>query len=158
MNRRLRVVVFIILIALVIFSTTFILANSFMDYERSHGSSGVITGIITSTEDEEEWKQIDLIVRKIAHVIEYAFLGACVSALCVFIDRVYHKLFYGYFIAYSLFVAVLDEHIQSFSDRASSTSDILLDFLGSVIGFIGVVILCCALRYLIKRKKERKIK
>ena len=154
-NCKARILIFVILIAFVVASTAFILKNSLMNHEKSHGTSGVITEIVTDTEDEQEWEHTNLVVRKFAHVIEYALLGASVAAFCVFIDVVYRKHLYGYFIAYSLFIAVIDEHFQSFSDRASSTSDILLDFLGSTLGFAFVVALSFLILYLVKKKKQK---
>ena len=153
MSRRVRIFILIVLVASVTFSTAFILMNSLMDHESSHGTSGVITGIVTDTDDEDEWAHIDLIVRKLAHVIEYAVLGACISALSAFICHFYSKHLFGYAIAYSLFIAVLDEHFQGFSDRVSSTSDILLDFLGSIIGFSFVLIVFFILKYFLNKKK-----
>lgn len=158
MTPKLRTLILIFLIASVIFSTAFILVNSLMDYERSHSSSGVVTDIITSTEDEKEWASIELLVRKFAHVIEYALLGACVMALALFISRVFNKFLFGYSIAYSLFIAVLDEHFQSFSDRVSSTSDILLDFLGSIIGSSLVLIIFFVTIHLVRKNKKHKQK
>ena len=154
MNHGKRVLVLIILIAIVIASTAFILGNSLMDRDSSHGTSGVITSIVTDTEDEYEWDRVDLIVRKIAHLVEYAVLGACGSLLCVFIHSLYGSKIYCYLISYSLFIAVLDEHIQSFSDRGSSTSDILLDFLGSIIGFASVIAIYFAIAYFIKKNRK----
>ena len=154
MERGKRVIVLTILIILVICSTGFILINSLMDFEHSHNSSGVITDIITSTDDIKEWDHTDMIVRKLAHVIEYALLGACVSALAFFIGYIYNKRIYGYVLAYSLFIAVLDEHIQSFSDRVSSTSDILLDFVGALLGGLFVMIIYFTATHFLKRKNN----
>ena len=154
MSHKLRILILIILIALVIFSTAFIFMNSLMDYEHSHNSSGVITDIITSTDDIKERDHTDMVVRKLAHIIEYALLGACVSALCIFIGYFYKKYLYGYFIAYSLFIATLDEHCQSFSDRVSSTSDILLDFFGSLLGGVFAILIYFTVIYFLKRKNN----
>ena len=152
-NKRITLYL-VILIAFVIASTVFVLSNSLMDYEKSHGTSGVITDIVTDTDDEDEWEHIDLIVRKLAHVIEYALLGACVSVLALFIGCIYNTRIYGYVLAYSLFIAVLDEHIQSFSDRVSSTSDILLDFVGALFGGLFVMIIYFTVTYVLKRKNN----
>ena len=157
MNYSKRIVILVILIGLVVASTAFILINSAMDFEKSHSSSGVVTNIITSTDDAKEWDHTDMIVRKFAHVIEYALFGITASALCLFISLVYRKQFYSYFITYALFMAVLDEHIQSFSDRVSSTSDILLDFFGSLLGFAFVVTIYLVVRYFIKKKPLKTI-
>ena len=156
MNRKSRILILVSLIVLVIFSTAFIFMNSLMDYEHSHGPSGAITDIVNPTDDVKERDQTELIIRKLAHIIEYAVLGACASALCVFIDRVYRRRLYGYFIAYSFFIAVLDEHFQGFSDRVSSTSDILLDFLGSIFGFSIVLLVFFIALYFNSKKHKRK--
>ena len=57
---------------------------------------------------------------------------------------------------YVLLVAVLDEHIQSFSDRTSSTGDILLDFIGSLTGFAAVVALVSAKCRFFKNEKRHR--
>lgn len=158
MKHKRRILVLIILITLVICSTAFIFANSFMDNESSHGTSGAITDIITSTDDAEERNNVEFIIRKLAHVIEYAVLGLSVACLAIFIFHVYKQSAFGCGCFFVLFVAVIDEHIQSFSDRFSSTADILLDFFGSLIGFLGAVVLYFTVRYFIERKKKRIIK
>ena len=155
MNYSKRIVILVILIALVIISTAFILINSAMDFEKSHSSSGAITDAITSTDDIDEWNRIELIIRKLAHVIEYAVLGVCVACLLCYISHFYSLKLYGFGSFFVLLVAVLDEHIQSFSDRVSSTSDIFLDFLGSIIGVILVVGVLFVVRLIINKKRER---
>lgn len=154
MERGKRVIVLIILIILVICSTGFILINSFMDYEHSHNSSGVITDIITSTDDIKERDHTDMIVRKLAHVIEYALLGFSVACLLTFISHFYRLRFYGYGFFFVLLIAVIDEHIQSFSDRISSTSDIILDFVGAIIGFSFVLIAVFIIGAIMNKKKD----
>ena len=153
MERGKRIIILVILIGLVVCSTAFILVNSLMDFERSHGSSGVITDIITSTDDADEWDHTDMIVRKLAHVIEYAFLGFSSACLLSFISRIYNFRLYGYGFFFVLLIAVIDEHIQSFSDRVSSTSDILLDFVGAILGFSLVLLIVLIIGTILKKKK-----
>ena len=157
MNYSKRIVILVILIGLVVASTAFILINSAMDFEKSHSSSGVVTNIITSTDDAKEWDHTDMIVRKFAHVIEYAILGVSVACLLCYISHFYSLKLYGCGFSFVLLIAVLDEHIQSFSDRVSSTSDILLDFFGSLIGFAFVVTIYLVVRYFIKKKPLKTI-
>ena len=154
MKHSRRILILIILIALVICSTAFIFANSSMDNEHSHGTSGAITDIITSTDDTEERNHIEYVIRKLAHVVEFAVLGLSVACLAIFIFHVYKQSTFGYGCFFVLLVAVIDEHIQSFSDRFSSTSDILLDFFGSLLGFLGAIVAYFIVRYFIKRKKR----
>ena len=149
-----RILILVILIVLVVISTAFILINSAMDFEKSHSSSGAITDAVTSTDDIDEWNRIELIIRKLAHVIEYAVLGVSVTCLLCYIAHFYSLKLYGFGAFFVLLVAVFDEHIQSFSDRDSSTSDILLDFWGSIIGFILVFCVIFVARFIIKKKKR----
>ena len=141
-------IIFLILILTVVLVTAFILINSFMDYEKSHSSSGIITDLITSTDDLAEWDHTEFIVRKLAHLVEYSFLGLCVAALSVFLNATYNKKLYGYALFYVLLVSVTDEYIQSFTDRGSAISDVLLDFIGSLIGIVSVLLVALLLRRL----------
>ncbi len=83
------------------------------------------------------------IVRKIAHVCEYALVGFWLM-LCL---RVYTKRFLRHIswpLFGGLFVALIDETIQLFSEgRSSSVTDIWIDFSGILIGaFVGFFLLC----------------
>lgn len=117
----------------VMIATLLIFVNSTMNYESSHRMSGNVINIITDNEEEKE--PGELIVRKGAHMIEFAFLGLAVITLTWNIRSRFHKSRFGFSFFYVLAIAVTDEHIQSFSDRTSSTGDIILDFSGALIGF-----------------------
>ena len=126
-----------ILSVLVVVATLFIFTNSIMDYESSHGISGNVADIIIDTEESKEvW---ELFIRKSAHMIEYAVLGVAMITLVKQVEKDFGKKYYSMTLFYVLSVAVIDEHIQSFSDRTSSTSDILLDFTGAVIGILAAL-------------------
>ena len=105
-----------------------------MDYVASHDASGNVAVIFTDKVADKE--TLELIVRKSAHMIEYAFLGVPVICMSLRIYDRYKKPLLGFSLFYVLAVAVTDEHIQSFSDRTSSTGDIILDFFGAMIGFL----------------------
>lgn len=84
-------------------------------------------------------------VRKAAHFAEFALLGAlaflCSRAFDIGICPA---------LLYSIIAAATDETIQIYSsERSSSTTDVLLDFAGSVLG-----VLCLLL--IIKLRKPRK--
>ena len=100
---------------------------------------------------ELEKDYLELIVRKMAHLIEYAVLGIAVMLFVKCVEKDYLKRLYGTALFYVLFVAVLDEYIQGFSGRTSSTGDILLDFLGALVGFAFVF----AILFVRKRLKNR---
>ena len=93
------------------------------------------------------------IVRKSAHFLEYALLGALsfftlkIMGMKTF-PRVYFTL------GYSLLIAGCDEYIQTFREgRSGQVSDAFLDFSGAA----TAVALCLLVFFLIKRHKSRKI-
>lgn len=143
MNRLNRISIGIyVLVLWVVTATLFIFVNSAMDCESSHGiSENVINIIIDNEENEDNTENVEtketwkLVVRKGAHMIEFAFLGISVICLSLMIYGRYRKSIIGFSFFYVLAIAVLDEYIQSFSDRSSSTGDIILDFCGALIGF-----------------------
>ena len=124
----------IVLIAAIAVITSVIFINSFADIDSSHQSSGAVAQVIAPSA-KYNVGNIELIIRKAAHVIEYAVLGITVAAFIINIKKAFGKSFFGASLFYTLAVAVADEHIQSYSDRTSSTGDIMLDFCGAVIGF-----------------------
>jgi len=141
MNRNPKRVSKVILIGWIIATTLFIICNSAMDYKSSHNASGSVTDIIVS-KDEGNHSETEKMLRKAAHLVEYAVLGLGVMLLtiCWHIDS--GKGFYGTALFYVLAVAVADEYIQSFSDRTSSTGDIILDFSGALLGmFVAWLVL-----------------
>ncbi len=111
-----------------------IFMNSGENVESSHYFSGLIMRLF-QLEGDAGYEQTELIIRKIAHLVEYAVLGIAVMAFLLKTK----KTFYGMAMFFVLAVAVVDEHIQSFSGRNSATGDILLDFVGALMGF-GIVL------------------
>ena len=72
-------------------------------------------------------------VRKLAHMSEFALLGALLALLTGAFrrrDRVALMLLLG------LLTALLDETIQKFTGRTSSVLDVWLDFSGVVLGLL----------------------
>lgn len=148
-----RMVKYGIMIAVTIIATVFIFGNSFAGYDMSHNTSDSVSEIILPDKYSDS-ETVLLIIRKIAHLIEYAALGISVMLLVKFIELDLGKKLYAVALFYVLFVAVLDEHIQSFSDRTSSTGDILLDFFGALLGF-AIVIMIRFIYVKLKNRKER---
>ena len=143
-----------IMLAAILIVTLFIFGNSFAGYDMSHDTSNSISEIILPDKYSDSEKVL-LIIRKMAHLIEYAALGMAVMQFAKCVEKDYRKKLYAFACFYVLFVAVLDEHIQSFSDRTSSTGDILLDFFGALIGF-AIVITIYFICVKLKKRKERR--
>ena len=139
----------ILLFVAVIGVTAFILINSFMDVSSSHNLSEKVTVIVSP----KGVYGLEDIVRKLAHVVEFFALGVFTMLLSVFLHYRWKRNGIGFVLFYVLAVAVLDEHIQTFSDRTGSTSDIVLDFLGAFIG-IALVWAVFKIARLIKTKKK----
>lgn len=156
MKRDRNIYIELILFCLIAVVTGFIFFNSVKDYQESHNYSNSIADIIVSA-GEKQNVAIETIIRKAAHVIEYAILGVAVMALTLHIKQAFQRTFVGTSLFYTLAVAVADEHIQSYSGRTSSTGDIILDFCGAVIGFfVGWIIIksYTYIKHRCKRKQE----
>ncbi len=130
--------------------TCFIFSNSLKDSVDSLKSSNSVAELIGTDTTNADYPLINSIVRKLAHVVEFCALGITVMWLLISFQDVYQRALFGYGFFYVLFVAVIDEYIQSFSDRTSSVSDVLLDFAGALIGF---VVVWCGMYVLKKIKK-----
>ena len=126
-------------IAAIILITSVIFYNSFVDIDLSHQASNSVVNAIHpmenyQKEDYIEHGNLEVLVRKMAHIIEYAALGIAVILFVRFVEKNYQKKWYATAFFYVLLVAVLDEHFQGFSGRNSSTDDILLDLGGGLLG------------------------
>ncbi len=143
-----RLAIDIVLLCLIFAATAFIFFNSSLN---SEASTKVSDGIIDIIAPDVEGDNLDLIkvVRKAAHLIEFALLGALVMLFVQRRPQGSRLTLTGFSLFYVLAVAVTDEHIQKFSDRSSSTGDIILDFYGAVAGFIvalAALRLTCAVK------------
>ena len=143
-----------ILLVLIFAITLFIFGNSIVGYDMSQNTSNSVSEIILPDKYSGN-ETILLIIRKIAHLVEYAMLGFSVMLFVKCVEVNCGKKLYASAFFYVLLIAVLDEHIQSFSDRTSSTGDILLDFFGTLIGFTIVLSLFFIF---VKRKNMKKLK
>jgi len=153
MNIRSGLIVRILMLIAIITVTLTIFFNSFKDIVASHQDSNIVIDVIVS-EQSAESDGLELIVRKMAHLVEYAALGIAVMLFVKCVEKDYCKRLYGAALFYVLFIAVLDEHIQSFSNRTSSTSDIILDFFGALIGFAVVLVI----HFIYVKLKKRKLR
>lgn len=134
-----------------------IFVNSSKGFNESHANSNYVADVISklsgsiSISDEK----FQVLIRKIAHIVEYMVLGLLFGVEILMQKPNWRVLMCGYCLFSVLIIAVLDEHIQSFSDRTSSTGDIFLDFFGALIGFAFVI----AIHFIygkIKKRKERR--
>ena len=79
-----------------------------------------------------EKTNISIIIRKLAHFAEFMFLGIILYLLKVHTKKI--KITEIILICQS--VAIIDEFIQSFSDRTDKVTDIIIDISGAVTGIL----------------------
>ena len=143
------------LILAVLLVTALIFINSLDTVDESNQKSDSVTDIVENVTGDDE-RQLDLkkVVRKSAHLIEFAVLGAVIAFLLYYVKLVHNKRFYGVGAFYALAVAVSDEYIQTFSDRSGSVEDILLDFCGALIGVVLAMVVPAIITFIKKRKQN----
>ena len=92
-------------------------------------------------------------VRKLAHFLEYAALGAEYAALSFTLKKDTNTSFVWMALFFPLITAVADEFVQGFFGRSSLVSDVLLDFAGAC---CGIAITICILYVVARIKESRK--
>lgn len=150
----------LILIGLAILLTvTFIFHNSLTVSVVSNAESNAIADTVKPVMDPGSritTRTFRALIRKAAHVTEFAALGAGLTAMGLILVRGSWKRLRSHICAplfAVLMVAVLDEFIQSFTGRTSCLKDVLIDFGG---GLIGLAV--TAAIWAILRKRTRKAK
>ena len=134
--------------------TAFILLNSFLDFSASHKLSGIIMKWLFPNTPETNGVVEDFWLRKAAHLAEYGLLGVAVGGGITFLHHNYNKRVIGISLFGILAIAVLDEFIQSFSDRTSSVLDVMLDFGGATIGLLLLFTTVWLVGYIKSRNKR----
>lgn len=154
---RRRKIVFIIFLILTLACVAFIFSNSLSNGEESSRQSGKVVQAVLKATDFIGVKitNVDLlshIVRKCAHFLEFALLGA-LSFLTLKSMGLF-KIWQVYFgVGFCLLIAACDEYIQTFrSGRSGQVSDVFLDLSGSV----TAIAFCILITFLIQKHKKKK--
>ena len=152
-KRRIAVALLIVVMALVV---SFIFGNSLKSREESRNDSDVVVGVIESIIRAIFGRKIEnasFVVRKLAHFAEFLLLGLAVSGFVTVVN--YNRKWWlcGHALLFCLMVAVCDELIQSFVDRGSTVSDVLIDFSGATVGFFVLIALIEVVK-IVKNKKH----
>lgn len=131
--------------AMMIITNAFIFFNSFQSSEESNSNSQkvqeVVEPVVQAVVGKEARVNMSSFVRKSAHIVEFALLGAFCAAFVAIFKSLYKKNVLGYFLFYVLFSAVIDEYIQSFNDRTSQVEDVLIDFSGALMGILVILLI-----------------
>jgi len=159
-----RIVAIIIDSILILLTLLFIFGNSLQNVEESTNTSEGVTNIIVEKVEPikgavESNKitvdEVEAFTRSLAHVLEFAALGAEFMLLVLLIGL--KPLWCGILLSNSsvLVLAVLDEALQTLSDRATELIDIAKDFLGACLGTLFVLMLYAIM--LSFKKKQNKV-
>ncbi len=158
MNKK--TIIFIILIVLAAATAIFIFSNSLQSGEMSMAESASVIEWLRPIIDPAgrlSLEKLQFIVRKTAHFAEYFLLGLEFSVITLMISK---KIFTPWLfmpLFSTLFTAVIDEFIQSFTGRTSLLSDVLLDFFGGVCVFVFYICIYALFSALKKKKNKPKI-
>ena len=91
-------------------------------------------------------KNVSTFIRKFAHFAEFMFLGIILYIIKIYTNK--FKITEVLLICQS--VAVIDEYIQSFSDRSDKVTDIIIDISGAMTG----VLITFIIQKIIKNRKK----
>ncbi len=128
-----------VLLVFILVQTAFIWTNSVLSQESSGQMSGELTSLIKDMLGLRERVSDEFlhhIIRKTAHFTEFFILGALYTMIraCLPVKIRSALLIFPAFA--TLATAVTDEFIQSFTNRGSSVSDVVLDFCGALCAII----------------------
>lgn len=143
----------IIYLSLTFLIITFIFYNSMKNGQASSEASDLVLQFINNfiSKIGVDFKFDGYFIRKLAHFLEFFILGMFIMLTFeAFTNKTFKVL--GFPMFFIIFIPVIDEYIQLYSEgRASSVKDVLLDFCG---GIVGILLVC--LMITIKNKKSRK--
>lgn len=140
-----------LLLILIVMTLLFIFSQSMLPKEESSQESEAVGGIIAEIIPPEtkpgHFVQVNL--RKIAHFVEFAALGAEVALYIILFVKV-RKWAYLSFPS-ALITAFIDETVQVFSGRGPAITDVWIDFAG--FAFASLVFYTVAMLILFVRNK-----
>ena len=150
-----RSVLSTVLIVLTVLQLVFIFSQSLFDAPASNEESGFIMKIVTPVFELFVGKgNVTMaIIRKTAHFVEFAVLGALTASLAAIYGKRQY-LSFAFSLLCCLAAAVTDESIQLLSDgRSGQISDVLLDLSGAAVG-TAAIILILLIRKAAKRRSR----
>ena len=133
----------VVFIFISLFMTGYIFYNSCQKPSKTNAVSSKVSEEIKPIVDPENTiskNDFHKYTRKAAHVLEFGALGISIGVIFVCVYKKTRKIFISLPFLLTLSVAVTDEFIQSFNSRTSCLKDVLIDFSGSLCGFLIVFI------------------
>ncbi len=141
MARTIRIVFFSVLSLLII---CFIFSNSLPSIPESRETSLSVAALLRPLLDPHrrmEDETFHVLIRKIAHFVEFSALGVSLTGLSAQFERKRRYLF-GTPAVGAVFVAFCDEGLQFFTGRGNSIIDVLIDSAGAFCGVLFVAAIC----------------
>ena len=142
----------VVIVILTIGIIAFIFTNSLQNGEESNAFSAPFVEWaerIFDPNDKIPTQTFNYAIRKLAHITEFTMIGLALGGLMCSAYRAKKQWHIAAVLFWGLSIAVIDEYIQSFTARTSSVSDVLIDFVGVLIG-LGLT----ALVYHLTHKKQ----
>ena len=140
----------ILLLLFIIATLLFIFIQSMLPPEKSSQESGAVGEIIEEIipPDTKPGAFIQINLRKIAHFVEFALLGAEISLYIILFTR--KNIFVLLSFPTALMIAFFDETIQIFSGRGPAVLDVWIDFAGFTSASVIFYTVAVIIRYMCK--------
>ena len=137
----------------------FIFRNSMDGREESTAKSGQLLVFLQETLGLKFLT--NHILRKIAHVVEFAFLGFFAEGVFLLALNLIFKKYAGrvslvFTVLFGLITALLDETVQIYTDRGSMVTDAWIDFSGVVLGSLFCLILHSVIKHFLEKRGDKK--
>lgn len=161
---KLRKIAIIINVILIVLTVSIIFRNSLQSAKASTAESEGLTEIVEKLPPIEEAiennkitsKDVEISLRSLAHVAEFAALGALSMLLILIIEPKSLRLWVISPPLFCLVIGIADECLQLLSDRACEAIDVVKDFAGGILGGLLVLTVFGIFRLAhTKRTKER---
>lgn len=139
----------------------FIFSKSLSNGESSSNDSSFVVNLLTKyiirVDDPDSINMLTIIVRKLAHFLEFALLFSLINGLMISLTHYKNKAYMFITLFAVIFVPLVDETIQYLSPgRTPMVYDIWVDMAGGLFGiFVSAIIFCICVK---KRKKKLKDK
>ena len=153
-NMSRRNLIRLLFVLLIIATVSFIFIQSMIPPEDSEEQSGAVSEIIGEIIPPETpvGGYVQTNIRKIAHFVEFAVLGAEVATFVVLFIKKIHYALASFLFAFV--VAFFDETIQIFSGRGPQITDVWLDLFGFA-STAAIIYTVCFIIYFVGNKRKQ---
>ena len=150
-NMSRRNLIKLLFVLLIIATVSFIFIQSMIPPEKSAEQSGAVGEIVGEIIPPETpvGGYVQINIRKIAHFVEFAVLGAEVAAFVVLFIKKINCALASFLFAFVM--AFFDETIQIFSGRGPEITDVWIDLFGFAVTAV-IIYTVYAVIYFVRNK------